>query len=94
MGNQVEQWPQLVLNRLKHALVQVACLVALRYVQQTAELVYGNLPHACLPILLQAAIALLRIAGLQGRELGQLEARELRREVVEQEREARIDLNQ
>ena len=94
VGNQVEQWPQLVLNRLKHALVQVACLVALRYVQQATELLKAHLPHAGLSILLQTAIRLLRVAGLQGRELGQLEARELRREVVEQEREARIDLNQ
>ncbi|ESA47944.1 hypothetical protein HMPREF1233_0244 [Streptococcus pyogenes GA19700] len=94
VDDQVEQRSQLVLDRLEHTLVQITCLVAFWNVQQSAELLDRDFPHAGLSILLQTPIRLLRVAGLQGRELGQFEARELRREVVEQEREARVDRDQ
>ena len=91
---QTQQFSQLGLNWLQYTLVQVAGAIGLRHVQQATELLKAHLPHAGLSILLQTAIRLLHIAGLQGRELGQFEARELRREVVEQEREARVDRDQ
>ena len=94
MDDQIEQRPQLLLDRLEHTLVQITRLVAFRNVQQSAELLDRDFPDAGLSILLQTPIRLLRVAGLQSRELGQFEARELRREVVEQERKTRVDRDQ
>ena len=91
---QTQQFSQLGLNWLQYTLVQVAGAIGLRHVQQATELLKAHLPHAGLSILLQTAIRLLRVAGLQGRELGQFEARELAGQVVEQEREARVDRDQ
>ena len=62
----------------------------LEYVEQSAEVLKADLPHTGLSVLLEPPVALLGVAGAQGRELGQLEAGELRGEVVKQEREARV----
>ena len=90
MHLQIQQRSQLLLNRLKNILVDFARPIRFGYVEQSAEVLKADLPHTGLSVLLEPPVALLGVAGAQGRELGQLEAGELRGEVVKQERKARV----
>ena len=72
MHLQIQQRSQLLLNRLKNILVDFARPIRFGYVEQSAEVLKADLPHTGLSVLLEPPVALLGVAGAQGRELGQL----------------------
>ena len=59
--------------------------------KQSAELIAADLPDSRAAVLLGAPVELLGVLALEVGELGQLEARELAGQVVEQESELLVD---
>jgi len=92
---QAKERPTLFGDRLQHDPVQVGggfCR-GIGYAKQSAELIAADLPDSRAAVLLGAPVELLGVLALEVGELGQLEARELAGQVVEQERELLVDPN-
>ena len=92
---QSKEWPTLLDNRLEDSFVEISHLLGCGFgnAEQSAELVAADLPDSGAAVLFGPAVELLGVLALEVGELGQLEARELAGQVVEQERELLVDPN-